>query len=80
MDESCVINLNTDYATDYAKHRVNDALVIKRELDLNPPDGCVLERTLTTRINTTSSPYFGAVGEKILHSEKGVKSRVKRVL
>jgi hypothetical protein len=33
IDEYCIINFNTDYAADYAKHQLNDALVIKRELD-----------------------------------------------
>jgi hypothetical protein len=81
MDESCVIILNTDYATDYVKHQLNDALVIKRKLDLNPPTGCVFEHTLTPSIDTTSSPNLGVVGEKILHYRKSsVESRVKRVV
>jgi len=78
IDESCVINLNTDYVIEYVKHQLNDALAIKRELDLNPLAGYVLELPLTTSIDTTPIPNLGVVGETILHSGKSVESRVKR--
>jgi hypothetical protein len=51
IDESYVINLNSDYTIDSNKHHLNDALVIRRELDLNSSVGCVLEHTVKTSIH-----------------------------
>jgi hypothetical protein len=78
IDESCVINLYADYAIDNVKHQLSDALFIKRELDSNPPSGCVLKHGLTTSIDTTLSLNLSVIGEKILHSGKSVESRVKQ--
>ena len=78
IDEFCVINSNNDYAAEHVKHRLNDALVIKRELGSNPPAGCVLEHTLTTRIDTKLSPNLGFVCENILQLRKSDESKVKR--
>ncbi len=80
IDESCVTNLNTDYANDFVKHQLNNALDNIREHDVNPPVGCVFDHSLTTSIDTTLSPSLGDVGEKILYSGKSVESRVKRVV
>jgi hypothetical protein len=71
--------LNIDNAVDHVKHQLNDAFVIKRELDTSPPVDCVLEDTLTTSIDTTRSPNLGIVGEKsIVYLRKSVESRVKQ--
>ena len=51
--ESCIINLNPDYAIDSTKHHLNDALVIRRKLVNNSSTGCALERTLKTSVYTT---------------------------
>ena len=46
IDESRVINLNSDYANDSTKQHLNDAFVIRQELVNNSSAGCALERTL----------------------------------
>ena len=78
IDESCVINLNSDCVIDSTKHHLNDAFVIRRGLDLNSLNGCVLERTLNTSIDNTSSPSLGIVGKEIPRSRENVESRFKR--
>jgi len=72
--------LHIYYTTDFVKHHLNDARVIKRELYFNPPAGCVLEHTLTISIDTTLSPILGVMGEQILRFGKSDESRVKRVV
>jgi hypothetical protein len=78
IDESCVIKLKSDYATDSSEHHLNDAFVIRRELVKNSPDGSVIDRTLKTSIDTTLSPCWKVVGNEVSHSRKNVESRVKR--
>jgi len=78
IDESCEINLNSDYATDSTNDHLNDALVIRRELVKNSSADCALERTLKTSIDTTLIPSLGAVGKNAPHSRKNFESRVKR--
>ena len=78
IDESCVINLNSDYAIDSIEHHLNDALVIRREIIKNSPAGSAIDRTLKTSIDTTLSPCFETVGKEVSHSRKNVESRVKR--
>ena len=43
----------------------------------NPSAGSAIVRTLKTSIDTTLSPYLGAVGKEVPHSQKNVESGVK---
>jgi hypothetical protein len=70
--------LNSDYTIDSAKHHLNDAFVVRRELVKNSYAGSVIVRTLKTSIDTTLSPCLGAVVCEGSHSRKNVESRVKR--
>jgi hypothetical protein len=45
IDESYVINLNSDYAIDSTKHHLNNALAIRRELVKNSSAGSTIVRT-----------------------------------
>jgi hypothetical protein len=78
IDESCVIKMNSDYENDSIKHHLNAAIVIRREIVKNSPGGSTIVRTLETSIDTSSSPYLGAVDKEVLHSLKNVESRAKR--
>jgi hypothetical protein len=70
--------LNSDYAIDLAKHHLNDAFVVRRELVKNSSDGSAIVRTLKSSIDTTLSPCLGAVSEKVSHSRKNFESKRKR--
>ncbi len=65
---SCVINLKTDYAIDSIEHHLNNALVIRREIDLTPPVVRVLEHALKTSIDTVLSAEL-RTDEEVLHWE-----------
>ncbi len=70
--------MNSDYDNDSNKHHLNDALVIRREIEKTSSVGSAIIRTLKTSIDTTLSPCLGAMGMEVLHSRKNVESRVKR--
>ncbi len=66
----------TNYAVNAIEHHLHDALVMRREIDLTPPVGRVLEHTLKTSIATTLSSELRTSGEA-LNFGKNVEYRVK---
>ena len=79
IDESCVMNLNSDSAIDSFKHRLNDAFVVRKKLVKNSSAGSAIVRTSwKTNIDTTFSPCLGVVGKEVPHSRKNVGSKVKQ--
>ena len=63
-----MINLNSDYSIDSIEHHLNDALVIRREIDKNSPDGSAIDSTSKTSIDSTLRPCLEDVGKEVSHS------------
>ncbi len=79
IDESCAINLKTDYTMNSIEHQLNDALVAHGEIVSTPSASCKIYRTLGTSIHTTLGPLL-RTSEEALHSGGNVESRVKRIV
>ncbi len=65
--------MQTDYAIDSIEHHLNDAHVVRREIDSTTRVGRAMERTLKTSIDTTLSPEL-RTSEEILRFGGNVES------
>jgi hypothetical protein len=76
IDDSSVINLNSDYPIDSTKQNLNDVFDLNREVELSPQAACAID-TLITRKDTTISLILGFFSEEVPHSKKNFESYLK---
>ena len=77
IEESCVIEFNSDYQVDYIEHYLNNAFVSSQEDQLSPQIGRNIDTSLT-RINIAINPNLEVVYKEVSHSEREVESKLKR--